>query len=175
MARYFRFVVGKTRTSEALLSVYKVVLCACRLRGRGTFNGSSVIQPRLAGNKVLDERHLLWTHQSHWCSILKSFHAGARRTRGQLELCSEWVAPSGSPHGGPAGVWGGWDANLLLTFEFQIFLKHFRSFARRTRHHSHSRWGWGAPTASPHTYQRRWGVVWAAQTCSLVPFEFWTH
>ena len=35
-----------------------------------------------------------------------------------------------------------------LTLQFQIFLKQFRSFARRTRRHSRSRWGWVAPVTS---------------------------
>ena len=92
----------------------------------GSLNGSSVIQPRLARRKVLDERRqpplnspvaLVLTSEIRWT------HAGARRMRCQLELCSGWVAPPGYPHSGPAGLWGGWDANLLLTFQLQIFFK----------------------------------------------------
>ena len=163
---------------HTLLAVWKVVVCACRLRGRGSLNGWSVFQPRLAGSKVLDERRqppLDSPIALVLMSEIRRFHAGARRTLCQLEQCSGWVAPAAFPHAVPAGVGGGWDANLILIFQFQIFLMQFRSFARRTRRHSRSSWGCSAPAASPHADQRRWGVVWAAQTCSLVPFEFWAH
>ena len=54
----------------------------------GSLNGSSVIQPHLAGVKVLDERRqhppdppiaLVFNSEIRW------IHVGARRTRRQLE------------------------------------------------------------------------------------------
>ena len=107
-------------------AVWKVVVCACRLRGRGSLYGRSVIQPRLAGSKVLDERRqppldspiaLVLNSEIRW------IQAGARRTRCQLEQCSGWVAPAASPHGGPAGVEGGWDANHLFGSPISDFQK----------------------------------------------------
>ena len=54
--------------------------------------------------------NILWTHQSHWCnSEIRWIHVGA--------------APAVSPHSRPAGVEGGWDANLLFDSPISDFLK----------------------------------------------------
>ena len=48
---------------------------------------------------------------------------GAQRTHRQLRQGSGWGAPAVSPNGRPAGVEGGWDANLLFDSSISEFLK----------------------------------------------------
>ena len=72
-----------------IVSRVEGVICAYRLRGMRSLNGSSVIQPRLTGGKVLNERREYLTPDPPITLVFNSdirwLHIGARRTRLQLE------------------------------------------------------------------------------------------